>query len=346
MQLALIGLVGVAACGALPQQGTARARDTPLSAGAALPGGSGALRSSTLLSILIEPAAGMAPIYALLESARHALDLTMYELEDTRAEHLLAVDATRGVDVRVLLNGTGTGSRNEPAFTYLQRHGVHVRWAGSLYSLTHQKALVVDGSVAAIMTLNWTTRYYATTRDVAVIDRRMADIEAIQTTFNADYHQTRVEPASGAGLVWSPTTALPELLGIINGASRELDIENEEMGVATITDALIEAARRGVKVEVCMTDSSKWSPAFHELTAAGVRVRVYAPDAPLYIHAKVIVRDPGAGDQQAFVGSQNFSTESLEHNRELGIVLTSGAVIEQLLAMFRGDDSGAAPWSA
>ena len=196
----------------------------------------------------------MAPIYALLGSARHALALTMYELEDTRAEQLLAVDARRGVDVRVLLNRTGTGSRNEPAFTYLQGHGVHVRWAGSLYALTHQKALVVDGSVAAIMTLNWTTRYYATTRDVAVIDRRMADVEAIQTTFNADYNQTRVEPASGAGLVWSPTTALPELLGMINGANRELDIENEEMGIATITEALIEAARRGVRVEICMTE--------------------------------------------------------------------------------------------
>jgi phosphatidylserine/phosphatidylglycerophosphate/cardiolipin synthase-like enzyme len=95
-----------------------------------------------------------------------------------------------------------------------------------------------------------------------------------------------------------------------------------------------------------MTDSSKWSSAFGELTAAGAQVRVYAPDAPLYIHAKVIVRDPGAVDQQAFVGSQNFSIESLEYNRELGIVLSSGAVIEQLLAMFRGDVTGAAHWTA
>jgi cardiolipin synthase A/B len=311
-----------------------------------VPGIPGAPRSSALLSILIEPTAGMAPIYALVGSARHELDLTMYELEDTRAEQLLAVDATRGVDVRVILNGAGTGSWNEPAFTYLQGHGVHVRWAASLYALTHQKTLVVDGSVAAIMTLNWTSRYYATMRDVAVIDHRTADIEAIQTTFDADYNQTRVEPPSGAGLVWSPTAALPELLALINGATRELDVENEEMGSATISDALIEAAKRGVNVEVCMTDSSRWSSAFGELTASGVHVRVYALDAPLYVHAKVIVRDPGAGDQQAFVGSQNFSTESLEYNRELGIVLGSGAVVEQLLAMFRGDDIGAAPWTA
>jgi phosphatidylserine/phosphatidylglycerophosphate/cardiolipin synthase-like enzyme len=46
------------------------------------------------------------------------------------------------------------------------------------------------------------------------------------------------------------------------------------------------------------------------------------------------------------VGSQNFSTESLEYNRELGILLSTGAVIEQLLAMFRGDVFGAAEWTA
>lgn len=341
--MALIGLVGIAACGASPQHGTADARvaalGTPGSARAAL-------RPSALLSILVEPAAGMAPIYALLESARHALDLTMYELEDMRAEQLLAMDAARGVDVRVILNGTGTGSWNQPAFTYLQGHGVHVRWAGSLYALTHQKTLVVDGSVAAIMTLNLTSRYYATTRDVAVIDHRTADIGAIRTTFDADYNHRRVGPPSGAGLVWSPTTALPALLALINGTRRELDVENEEMGDATITHALIDAARRGVDVEICMTASSNWSSAFGELTAAGVHVRAYEPDAPLYIHAKVIVSDPGARDQQAFVGSQNFSTVSLEYNRELGIVLGFGTAIDTLLVMFRGDDTGAASWTA
>lgn len=76
--------------------------------------------------MLIEPGAGMAPIYALLRSAHHSVDLVMYELEDTQAEQLLAGDAARGVDVRVLLNSAYTGSVNDGAFGYLQRHGVHV----------------------------------------------------------------------------------------------------------------------------------------------------------------------------------------------------------------------------
>jgi len=301
--------------------------------------------SPAALSLLIEPGAGMAPIYALLDSARHSVDLVMYELEDTHAEQLLAADAARGVAVRVLLNRSYTGSANDAAFSYLQGHGVHVQWASSLYPLTHQKTLVVDAAVAVIMTLNWTSRYYSDTRDVGVIDRIPSDVAAIEATFHADDAGTRIDPSPGADLVWSPTASLPDLLALINGAKHGLFVENEEMGSADIIDALVEAARRGVNVEICMTDSSRWSAAFEELVSAGVHIRVYSPAAAIYIHAKVLVRDPGLGDQEAFAGSQNFSTESLRDNRELGILMTSGPPVGQLQTLIQDDYARASPWT-
>jgi phosphatidylserine/phosphatidylglycerophosphate/cardiolipin synthase-like enzyme len=297
------------------------------------------------MSMLIEPDAGMGAIYALLASARHAVDLVMYELEDTRAEQALAGDATRGVNVRVILNAEYTGAVNDAAFSYLQSHGVHVRWAISIPALTHQKTLLVDGTVGVIMSMNWTSGYYADTRDVAVVDRMPSDVSAMQATFNADFNGIRIDPAAGADLVWSPTTSLRSLLALIDGATRELLVENEEMANADITTALAGAARRGVDVEICMTNSSRWTAAFGELTAAGVHVRVYSPGAALYVHAKVLVRDPGAPGQEAFAGSQNFSTESLRYNRELGIILRGGALIKQLQAMIDGDFSGATTWT-
>jgi len=295
--------------------------------------------------VLIEPGAGMEPIYSLLRSARQSVDLVMYELEDTEAEQLLAADAGRRLDVRVLLNEAYTGSVNDAAFSYLQGHGVHVRWASPLYALTHQKTLVTDRSVAVIMTLNWTSRYYGDTRDVAVIDRIPSDVAAIEATFDADDGGGRIAPARGADLAWSPTTSLPDLLALIGGARRDLLVENEEMSSWDVIDALIAAARRGVSVEICMTSSSRWSSAFSALVGAGVHIRVYSPDAALYIHAKVIVRDPGVGDAEAFVGSQNFSTESLRYNRELGLVLGNSGPVGVLTTMIQGDYAGARSWS-
>jgi cardiolipin synthase len=257
-RLAVISLMGLAvACSGPATGGSTGARDgvpdQSASASGALPRGAGL---AATLSVLIEPGAGMAPIYALFATARHTLDLTMYELEDSRAEQVLASDAARGVDVRVLLNATYTGSANRAAFSYLQGHGVRVRWASAPYALTHQKTLVVDGAVSVIMTLNWTSRYYPSTRDVAVVDRIPADIEAIEKTFDADYSGTPINPPTGADLVWSPGTSLPVLMSLIDGAKHELDVENEEMGDASVTSALAAAARRGVNVQICMTDSA------------------------------------------------------------------------------------------
>jgi phosphatidylserine/phosphatidylglycerophosphate/cardiolipin synthase-like enzyme len=47
----------------------------------------------------------------------------------------------------------------------------------------------------------------------------------------------------------------------------------------------------------------------------------------------------------AFVGSQNFSTESLRYNRELGILLRGATVVSQLAAMIDQDYAGAANWT-
>ena len=117
------------------------------------------------------------------------------------------------------------------------------------------------------------------------------------------------------------------------------------MGTESITDALIAAAHRGVVVDICMTNSSSWSAAFRELTSAGAHIRVYAPSASPYIHAKLLVSDAGTGSQVAFVRSQNFSTESLRYNRELGIVLRGTAAVTQLAAMIGEDFNNASNWT-
>jgi hypothetical protein len=85
-----------------------------------------------------------------------------------------------------------------------------------------------------------------------------------------------------------------------------------------------------------MTSDSEWDAAFSKLEASGVHVVLYADTAStLYIHAKVIEVD-GA---RAFVGSENFSTASLDYNRELGLVTTSPGVIGPLSLILLGDAS-------
>ncbi|MGA2927686.1 MAG: phospholipase D-like domain-containing protein [Solirubrobacteraceae bacterium] len=293
------------------------------------------------LGLVSEPAQGVAPFERAITHARRSVDLVIYELTDRTVEADLVADEHRGIAVRVLLDGGyhGSGAEvNQPAYTYLKANGVPVRWTPSYFALTHQKTLIIDRGLAYIMTLNLTPQYYATSRDFAVLDAQPADVRAIEQVFAADWTATRVTAAPGSDLLWSPG-ALAAQVGLIASARGSVEIYNEEMDQPQIEQALQADARRGVNVRVVMTAASDWNAAFNALTAGGVHVHTYPADAPVYIHAKMILID----GRRAFVGSQNFSTGSLRDNRELGIILTTPAIIKTMQRTFDTDYAAAQP---
>ncbi|HVM73340.1 MAG TPA: phospholipase D-like domain-containing protein [Candidatus Paceibacterota bacterium] len=289
---------------------------------------------STIL--VTEPDAGILPIVTMIDDASTSVDLVMYELEDTSIEQSLAADAARGVAVRVILDegyfGKKENTKNDEAYHYLTGHGVSVHWAPSYFALTHEKSLVIDGKTAVIMTMNFTPQYYASSREFAIIDTDSNDVAAMESTFDDDWNGNNATAANGDDLIWSPESERA-LIAFINSAHTSLDMYNEEMADANITSALEAAAVRGVVVRIDMTYSSEWKSAFTSLTQAGAQVRTYSPKAPLYIHAKMILAD----HSRAFVGSENFSSNSLNKNRELGILVTDSAVITSLENTFEKD---------
>ena len=294
------------------------------------------------LALITEPQAGVAPVLSALRGARHQVEMVMYEDEDSQLNAALAADEHRGVKVRVLLNGGyyGEGSKeNQAAYSYLQARSVPVKWTPSYFALTHQKTLLLDGH-AYILTFNLTPQYYASSRDFGVIDTITADERAVQQTFNADWSGQRITAPNGADLLWSPGSEQAQV-SLIESAQGFLDIYNEEMDSTPIEQALEADAQRGVNVEVTMTYDSSWKGAFAQLSAAGVHIRTYSASAPLYIHAKMILTS-----SRVFLGSQNFSSTSLEKNRELGLMTSNPTIRASLRRTFDSDYAGASPYTA
>ena len=295
-------------------------------------------------SLLTEPDQGLSSIYDLIGAATKTIDLTMYELSDTTAEKLLAQAAADGVKVRVILDQNLEKSNNESAYSYLSQHGVSVHWANKKYHATHQKTLTIDGATSAIMTLNMTPQYYSTTRDFAVIENDSNDVAAIEAIFNKDFTNSTVTPGDGDDLVWSPTNALTALEGIIDGAKYSLQIENEEMSDSSIVSALESAAKKGVNVEIIMTSDGSYDSEFTALKKAGAHVVTYTEDAPLYIHAKVILADYGKTGANVFIGSENFSNDSLTENRELGLTTSNTSILSSINSTLTSDYQGGTPY--
>lgn len=298
----------------------------------------------TLGHLLVEPDDGYGPVDAFIGRAKHSLDMTMYELADPTAESALIADAARGVDVRVLLDHAYSGaSVNGRAWRRLHAGGVHVAWSHS-GQIFHQKTITIDGTASLIMTGNLTSTYFPTTRDFAVTDTGATDVEAIEATFNADFAgSVRAVTPPAPDLVWSPG-GQGAIIDLLDSARVAVSIENEEMDSAPVESALERDARRGVRIAVVMTASFRWDAVFDNLESAGIRVYVYHGELPRYIHAKAIVVDAGRTDQRACIGSQNFSTASLDYDRELGVMTTDPAIVHRLAITLAADARGGVAW--
>jgi phosphatidylserine/phosphatidylglycerophosphate/cardiolipin synthase-like enzyme len=317
---------------------------------AASSGTSGAVAAGTsgvtrVGSLVVEPGAGFSPVYDLIDRARHSIDVTMYEFSDTTAERDLAAATRRGVRVHVILDQREK-SVNSAAYSYLSSHAVKVTWSSPKYRYTHQKTVIIDGAEAAIMTANLTSRYYATSRDFLVVDINRADVATITAVFDADFTHTTVRPRDGSDLVWSPTDSEDQLLGLINGATSSLRIYSEEMADTTVENALIRAAKRGVDVQVCgENESREYDRAYAKLARAGIRISYYSSSTGFYIHGKVIEADYGTVHPKIFIGSENFSNTSLNDNRELGLIISSHAVMSAIASTFATDFRNGQRWS-
>lgn len=296
-----------------------------------LMGAGTASASAVAFEVWAEPGAGFGQVYRFILSARHSLDMTMYELGDRRAEADLVADASRGVNVRVLLDEAyHGGSYNEAAYSYLHSRGVHVEWAPSSV-IVHQKTITVDDRAALIMTGNLTSEYYATSADFTLEDTKPADVARIVGAFDDDWAGDLSKswydvPAHGqeGDLIFSPRSE-GALVGLISSAKHTVETSSEEMDSYKVEDALLADARRGVNVEVLMTEDSSWDSAFNELKAGGAHIKLYPYSYNgLYIHAKVIIVD----GTTAYVGSINYSTASLVYNRELGLITSNPAVVK------------------
>jgi phosphatidylserine/phosphatidylglycerophosphate/cardiolipin synthase-like enzyme len=293
--------------------------------------------TSAAYTLVTEPDQGLTAIYNLLSSAKKSIDMTMYELIDTEVTSILTAAAAKGIAVRVILDQNNERASNTPAYNLLAANKVSVHWANPAYACTHQKTIAVDGATSAIMTLNLTTEDYATTRDFAVITTNAADIAAIEATFNADFTNTAITPPTGLNLVWSPTNSRTAITGLIEAATQSLLISQEEFEDTGIQTALEAALKRGVSVTLVQENmSGKYSPVLNTLKAAGAQIATFSSRTGYYIHAKTVLADYES-DAKLFVGSENFSTDSLDKNRELGLLFSDPTCMAGVQAAITAD---------
>lgn len=308
-------------------------------------------------------------LLALLDVATRSIDIEMFIFRDDAVglpvAEALARTRTRGVAVRVLLDGVGAFAGRRRSLRMLREAGATIRWFSPLRLRpqfardnlrNHRKLVIVDDRALWSGGRNLAREYFLDApdapawHDLSIVVEGGIVIDAI-AGFARDWALAGGEPAAAA----PPTPAaaggpLAQLLP--SGPDRRNDtaydlflgaIHRADARVLLVTPyfvpddalqlALVLAARRGVQVELLLPARSNHALAdiarqrsLRELAAAGARIHLL----PRMVHAKALVIDAGF----ASCGSINFDGRSLFLNYELNVLFHDAVQIDALAGWF------------
>ena len=271
----------------------------------------------------------------------------------------------------------GSTNDNPRDVEILREQGFDAALSRPEFSFSHWKVLIIDAGTdsaqALICDFNLEAGYFGIdpqypnegdTRGMAVLDRDPADVDMIARTFDADWPPYKPWPANGRpNLVWSPSDSTCDstscasayplepvgnsrdvMVSLIGNAQESLDIYVQALAEPSqLLTPLLDAADRGVKVRIIGNQGGINTDALAKLKDAGAEVVINPKDPGgdgrvMYIHTKTIVADAGLPDAIAYVGSVNpFLDESIDTERELGVLLTDRTSIERIVLIFDRD---------
>ncbi|MBC7503981.1 phosphatidylserine/phosphatidylglycerophosphate/cardiolipin synthase family protein [Candidatus Gracilibacteria bacterium] len=239
----------------------------------------------------------------------------------------------RGVDIRIVLEGNvfGTPRINMPIAKKLKDAGISLIYADNdRYSFTHAKFWIIDNTYS-ISTGNWTASFFKKNREYIYSSTDNSTLRFLEEIFISDYSHMGYKKISKipAHIVISPLDARAKIENLLNQTQENLMIYVQTLDdehLISIIEGLIES---GKHVEICTADND--SNRARQTQYPSWRWKLIRKP---YLHAKVIIVD----HSQIFIGSHNLTTNAIENNREMGIILHNRPdLIDSIETDYRND---------
>ncbi|MFZ3228641.1 MAG: phospholipase D-like domain-containing protein [Pseudobdellovibrio sp.] len=285
-------------------------------------------------------------INAILE-AKEIIQLKVFHLTDNEVIEALIKAKGNGVLVQVILDRKSMIlGKFKKAYKKLLENKIEVYKSTKKFSITHEKSMLVDHKMAFVTAINLTKNAHQT-RDFGIMTSNKDIISEMELVFKTDVsnsinNQGLTPELVSPFLIWSPVNSRDKIIHLIEAATKTIDLEVENLGDLEIQKALIEAAEKNVEVRLLVPLCDKNFNPFHnisyikKMTAEKILARVMSSPSTIenpYMHSKMIVVD----GRYIYIGSINFSNNSTQKARELGIIFSNDKVAHQILEEFRKD---------
>lgn len=283
-------------------------------------------------------------------------------------EEALILKAKQGVKIYIIADWYGSSAIGEKRVTRLRKAGIDWVWfrpkrASKILSYNrrmHKKLLIIDQKLAytggvgvADFWLKANRGYPKTWRDTHFRITDVATARALYNSAAASWNQFSDEPLPALSADRSAFAVLNsrpakqhklspagrQFIEALSRAKKRVRITTAYFGPSkALRDAIIEAARRGVKIELLLngphaSHQVAWLAGqnyYDELLKAGVLIFEYQPTK---IHAKLMTLD----GKVVIFGSANWNFRSLYHDQECNVATHNERLCQVLDKQFDRD---------
>lgn len=254
----------------------------------------------------------------LLEDTKYSILGAWYVISRDEAKEVMRKKAREGVDIRIMLESKLFGDDPAKSFNAFKSsiQGTRIQLQddskiGTNYH--HIKTMVLDDTTAYLASSNVTYSAMFNNREHHVVVTKPEIVKSISYVLEQDRNHkpldhTQIHP----NIIVCPLHCRAKIESLIDMATGSLWMQTQYIQDTRIIEKLIDAQNRGVVLRIIVSDNQEpW-----RLEPLWKSVRIQQDP---YVHSKSMLID----DQWLMIGSANFSTNALDNNREMNIVINN-----------------------
>lgn len=253
-----------------------------------------------------------------INTAQKEIRLATYMFTLPSLRDALLRAKNRWVDIQIILewNPYNAENINNETRIFLQKNNLSfIETTGKKFAFMHAKYMIID-DWWIISTANWTRSSFSKNREFFVIGNEPNIRKELRNIFDTDFWWKISKNENIYILWWPDKMARDKILSFMQSAKKDIKIYMPSITDKKIIDTFDKICTNWKMIQILLDQESELLK-----NKECPETRIMQKNS---LHAKVVIVD----DKQAFVSSFNFTENSLENNREVGVFIDKKSIYD------------------